>query len=121
MARQQTKKLAAVTTGAADHPAFPARWCYGLYVISLGHRAFLPPSSRLSRQRNLSPASGRQDHTISPSASAPFVRTKNRARRCRGHRIPASRIVTIARAPLSIEAGWPDHASVLGERSAERR
>jgi hypothetical protein len=30
MARQQKKKLAAVTTGLAEHPAFPAQWCYGL-------------------------------------------------------------------------------------------
>jgi len=29
-----------------NNPAFPARRCYGLYVISLGNRAFLPPSSR---------------------------------------------------------------------------
>jgi hypothetical protein len=36
MARQQTKKLAAVTTGLAGHPAFPAQWFYGLYVISPG-------------------------------------------------------------------------------------
>jgi hypothetical protein len=46
VARQQQKKLAAVTTGLAEHPAFPARWCYDLYVISpqtgldcLRHRA----------------------------------------------------------------------------------
>jgi hypothetical protein len=26
VARQQTKKLAADTTGSADHPAFPAQW-----------------------------------------------------------------------------------------------
>jgi hypothetical protein len=26
MARQQIKKLAAVTTGSADQPAFPAQW-----------------------------------------------------------------------------------------------
>jgi len=36
MARQQKEKLAAVTTGLAEHPAFPARRCYGLYVISPG-------------------------------------------------------------------------------------
>jgi hypothetical protein len=26
MARQQIKKLSAVTTGLAEHPAFPAQW-----------------------------------------------------------------------------------------------
>src|SRR5256885_4101440 len=36
-----------------------------------GDRACLPPSSAFPR--NLTPASGRQDHTTSPSASAPFV------------------------------------------------
>jgi hypothetical protein len=30
MARLQNKKQAAVTTGSADQPAFPARWFYGL-------------------------------------------------------------------------------------------
>jgi len=30
MARQQKEKLAADTTGLAEHPAFPARRCYGL-------------------------------------------------------------------------------------------
>jgi len=39
MARLQTKKQAAVTTGVPKRPAFPARWCYGLYVISPEYRA----------------------------------------------------------------------------------
>jgi len=39
-----------------------------------GARAFLPPS-RTDRSARLTPASGCQDHTTSPSASAPFVRT----------------------------------------------
>jgi hypothetical protein len=30
MARQQTEKLAAVTTGLAEHPAFTARLFYSL-------------------------------------------------------------------------------------------
>ena len=38
-----TKKQAAVTTGSADHPAFPARWFYGCFVLSPVHRAFWPP------------------------------------------------------------------------------
>src|SRR6202035_747609 len=41
---------------------------------------------------NLAPASERQDHTTSPSASATLVR-----RAIRVHRIPTSRIVTIGR------------------------
>jgi hypothetical protein len=58
----------------------------------------LPPSSarRVSVFANLAPASERQNHTTSPSASATFVR-----RALRVHRIPASRFVTIGRnAPL---------------------
>src|ERR1700692_159376 len=37
-----------------------------------GDRALLPPSSA-ENSANLTPASGRQDHTTSPSASAPLV------------------------------------------------
>ena len=48
-----------------------------------GDRAFLPPSlATFVTPASLASASGGQDHTISPSASAPFVRTKTRARRC---------------------------------------
>jgi len=38
-----------------------------------GDRAFLPPSSRGTSPRNLTSASGGQDHTTSPSAHAPIV------------------------------------------------
>jgi hypothetical protein len=38
-----------------------------------GDRACLPPSLAELPSANLTPASGRQDHTTSPSASAPFV------------------------------------------------
>jgi hypothetical protein len=51
----------------------------GLYVISPVNRAFLPPSPARRAKRvfaNLAPASGRQDHTTSPSAEMPFVRAK---------------------------------------------
>ena len=51
-------------------PAFPARWCYGLLRALPGDRALLPPSSTVA---NLAPASGRQDHTTSPSADVAFV------------------------------------------------
>jgi len=80
------------TTGQPKQPAFPAQWftaytrsprCTGLF----SHR-------RLAhhQERNLTPASGRQDHATSPSASATFVR-----RAIRVHRIPAPRFVTIGR------------------------
>jgi hypothetical protein len=42
-------------------------------VLSLVSRAFLPPSPHEHDPHNLTPASGRQDHTTSPSASLLFV------------------------------------------------
>jgi hypothetical protein len=63
---------------------------------SLVSRAFLPPSqaaTRLSIAADLTPASGCQDHTTSPSASP-------RVRRAQGksvHRIPRPTLVTIAK------------------------
>jgi hypothetical protein len=81
-----------------NHPAFPARWCYGLYVLSPVRRAFWPPSpARRERHANLASASGCQDHTTSPSATTSVVCAKECARHRRGHRIPASRVVTIGR------------------------
>jgi hypothetical protein len=54
---------------SGGNPAFPARWFYGLFRALPGDRAFLPPSPlRSLLLKNLTPASGRQDHTTSPSA-----------------------------------------------------
>jgi hypothetical protein len=64
-----------------------------------GDRAFLSPSSADLSSANLTPASGRQDHTTSPSALAPFVKGAARV-----HRIPPPTSVTIAKRP-SEEAG----------------
>jgi len=95
MVRVQQKSTRQNHRFSRIRPAFPARWCYGLYVIS--------PVTRLcchrrlaSSLRNLTPAQGRQDHTTSPYASAALVRRSSRV-----HRIPASRVVTIARTPLA--------------------
>src|ERR1700720_4388396 len=53
-------------------PAFPAQWFYGLLRALPGDQACLTPSpARL--HADLTPASGRQNDTTSPSASAPFV------------------------------------------------
>ena len=57
---------------------------YGLLRALPGDRALLPPSSlRSSLLKNLTPASRRQDHTTSPSASGALVRSTLRV-----HRIP---------------------------------
>jgi hypothetical protein len=55
-----------------ESPGIPRAMVYGLFRALPGDRAFLPPSPALL-SANLTPASGRQDHTSSPSASAPFV------------------------------------------------
>jgi len=58
-------------TGNARHS--PRNGFNGLYRALPGDRAFLPPSLHgIALPRNLTPASGRQDHTTLPSAgSAP--------------------------------------------------
>ena len=53
------KKQAAVTTGSAEHPAFPARWCYGLYVISPGTGLSCPRRTRASQAHALGLSVGR--------------------------------------------------------------
>src|SRR5438876_12344124 len=56
-----------------NHPALPAQWFYGLLRALPGDQACLTPSSALLIA-DLTPASGRQNHTTSPSAPAPFVK-----------------------------------------------
>ena len=102
-ARAQEPQVQAVIT-----PAFPARWFYGLYALSsvnhpVCHRR---PHNNLHElgARSL----GRQDHTTSPSASVPLVN-----RHIHVHRIPASRLVTIAKRPSESEAGYSEGTSDL--------
>src|SRR5258705_8594669 len=54
-------------------PAFPAQWFYGLLRALPGDQACLTPSPALLLA-DLTPASGRQNHTTWPYASASFVR-----------------------------------------------
>jgi len=72
-----------VTTGTPNIPALPAQWftAYGALSPVSGlysHRrrriaAGLPAWADIANSANLIPASGDQDHTFSPSASARFV------------------------------------------------
>src|ERR1035437_5139205 len=81
---------------------FPCAVVYGLFRALPGDRAFLPPSSpRSLLPRNLTPASGRQDHTASPSATPAFV-----PRKLAVHRIhpPASPAATPPFAPRKLRA-----------------
>jgi len=57
------------------HPAFPHAMVYGLFRALPGARALWSPSSRGYLPRNLAPASRRQDHTNSPSATRALVRS----------------------------------------------
>jgi hypothetical protein len=84
-----------VTAGTRRfHPAFPHADGFNGFLRALpGDRAVLPPSPA-DHPANLTPASGRQDHTTSPSAYAPLVFGRNRV-----HRIPRPTSVTIAKRP----------------------
>ena len=81
---------------APGSPGIPARNGFnGLLRALPGDRAFLSPSpADRSLSSNLTPASRRQDHTTSPSASAPFVKSASAS--------TASRptFVTIAKRPF---------------------
>jgi hypothetical protein len=71
-------------TGQRRQSGFPCAVVYGLFRALPGDRALLPPSPlRNFLLKNLTPASGRQDHTASPSAPLAFV-----CRKLRVHRIP---------------------------------
>ena len=97
MARLQQKKQAAVTTGTPNIPAFPARWCYGLFRALLGEPGFVATVIGGLASADLTPASGCQDHTASPSALTPLV-----LRHPHVHRILLPTFVT-TRTPLFLE------------------
>jgi hypothetical protein len=61
-----------VVTVTPETPGIPRAMVYGLFRALPGDRALLPPSFA-DRSATLTPASGRQDHTTSPSASSAFV------------------------------------------------
>jgi hypothetical protein len=117
MARLQQKSRRQSPQVRAEQPAFPARWLYGLYVVSsvtmLGcHRR---PRDARGVFANLAPASERQDHTTSPYV-ADVIRLLTR----RVHRIPQPTFVTIAKRPSARSrdarqgaCDLPDKASAL--------
>ena len=83
-----TKKQAAVTTGSARSTRHSLRSGFTAYTWSPRGPGFLAPVIGVMRSiiANLAPASGRQDHTTSPSANAAFV-----CRSPRVHRISPQR------------------------------
>src|SRR5277367_5541297 len=81
---QKWKTYELVTTGSPEHPAFLRNGFNGFLRALPGDRALLSPSPRNAKHcRELTPASGRQDHTTSPSALVPLVLGHDN-----GHRIP---------------------------------
>jgi hypothetical protein len=66
------KSAHASIQGSGEHPTFPAQWFCGLYALS-------PVTGLCCHRRpgiitqDLIPASGDQDHAISPHVPAPFV------------------------------------------------
>src|SRR5712664_3528247 len=83
------------------HPAFPAQWFYGLLRALPGDRAFLSPSPlRSLLLTSLTPASRRQNHTTSPSASSALVSSTVGV-----HRIP-SRVRDDREPPLCGTGRW---------------
>src|SRR5258706_1490238 len=75
------------------NPAFPEKWFYGLLRALPGDQACLTPSPALLIA-DLTPASGRQNDTTWPSASAPLVTCAARV-----HRIPPH-VDDVRNAPL---------------------
>jgi hypothetical protein len=104
MARQQIKKLAAVTTGLADsRPSL--RNGVTAYSALSPETGLSCPRRRAIISRDLTSASGGQDHTPSPSASASFVRVhKARATPPRPSH-PAPNVRDDREAPLLSERG----------------
>ena len=97
---KKTKHTSVVTTGPPGTPGIPCAMVYGLLRALPGDRAFLSPSLAEIYSADLTPASGRQDHTTSPSAS----RRPRLWRRPRPPH-PAPTFVTMANAPLPGQDG----------------
>jgi hypothetical protein len=101
------------TTGTGGSSGLPCAMVLQLIRALPGDRALLPPSSlRSLLLKNLAPASGRQDHTISPSASAAFVNAQPKRP---PH--PAPNVRDDRDTPLFSEAGHAKDAADLGFRA----
>src|SRR3954464_15190743 len=72
---------------SGEHPAFPAQWLYGLSRALPGESGSLATVARKKRWllANLTPASGRQDHTTLPYAQAALVSRSSRVHRISPH------------------------------------
>ena len=135
LACENKKAHEVVTTSSPEQPGIPRAMVLtayfeispviGLFVtVACEYDSSAPGRADFAPQ-NLTPASRRQDHTTSPSATAPFVCAPVRRsrvgprpeittarRRCRVHRIPCPTSVTIAKRP-SFGTGWARHGTDL--------
>src|SRR2546421_10040386 len=108
--RTQTKKrTSVVTTGSPNSPAFPAQWFYGLFCALPGDRALLPPSLADCSPANLTPASGRQDHT-----ALPYARPRSRQQRRSRPSHPAPNVRDDRDTPLLWARDKRKHGADLG-------
>src|SRR5882724_2065622 len=102
------KKHAAEPQVQADHPAFPAQWFYGLYVLSPVTIAWLPPSSvrRRKRLHDLSACVGAPEpHDFAVRCSIIRPRKKLRLTLPRPSH-PAPNVRDDREPPLFSSAGW---------------
>jgi hypothetical protein len=74
MCESRKQKAHALVRSHRKHPAFPAQWFTTYFVLSPVIGLFCHRRPRKLLSTNLTPASRRQDHTTSPSASVPFVK-----------------------------------------------
>src|SRR5580658_4018181 len=96
LAWEKINHTSIVTTGPPESPGIPARNGFNGFLRALpGDRACSPPSPVKLLFTNLTPASGRQDHTTSPSARSALVSSAAYV-----HRIPCPTFVTIAKRPF---------------------
>ncbi len=111
MARLQKEKQAAVTTGLAEQPAFPARWVERLLRALPGDRACLPPSSGCRRPRHQRRGVGttRLDRPLGVRSSARETRTATPG----GHRISRSTVRDDRETPLQRAGDGKEHRSDL--------
>ncbi len=96
-------------------PASPAQWFDGLYRALPGEPGFLATIIGAMRSiiANLTPASGRQDHTTLPYAKVPFV-----VRYVCVHRIPVPRFVTTRNAP-QVDRNGKSHTPIFSSEKAK--
>src|SRR5437763_14262213 len=102
------KRTSVVATGSPKQSDLPCAMVYGLFRALLGDRALLPPSLA-DRSTDLTPASGRQDHTALPSATASFVLLHQSV-----HRIRHPTFVTIAKRPSQRARDVGEKIAALG-------